>query len=214
VKSKEEVLRRLKKLRARYLRQYLRLSQDRLSRNCTYNHEVLVHPVKSRISDTHDLGEARPIASARSLIVLQESREDTPVRVCLYGCKDPAEWLGELCYTKEKAESCGWFKPSKDLAEAEKEFDLLLSDDAHVYENYRDMAALQWVLEDRIHKYRPGLLERIWRWFIRSRSIPAPKLPPPISEISPTRSDAPPVNIDLDVLENPDFDSKLTNLFR
>lgn len=215
MKSREEVLRRLKKLRARYLRQYLRQSQDRRPHNCRYNHEVRVPPARSHVSDVLGPGEERPVTPAKSLIVLQEeSHGEHPVRVCLYGCEDPASWSGELCYTEEKAESCGWFKPEKDPAEAEREFDALLSDDKYVYENYRDVAALQWVLEDRVHRHGPGLLERLWRWFVRPRSVPSPKLLPPVAELEPTRSDTPSRDVDPDVLENPDFDPKLTNLFR
>lgn len=215
MKSREEVLRRLKKLRARYLRQYLRQSQDRRPHNCAYNHEVLVPPAKSHLSDVPGPGEERPVTPAKSLVVLQgEPCGDAPIRVCLYGCEDPAGWTGELCYTEEKAGSCEWFKPEKDLAEAEREFDALLSDDAYVYENYRDVAALQWVLEDRVHRHRPGLIERFWRWFGRPRSVPAPKLLPPVTELDPTQLDIPSRGVDPDVLENPDFDPKLNNLFR
>lgn len=215
MKSREEVLRRLKKLRARYLRQYLRQSQDRHPHNCVYNHEVLVGPARSRLSDPGEdvpgPGEDRPVVPARSLVVLQDDRP--PVRLCLYGCEDPSGWAGELCYTDEKAESCGWFKPRKDSGEAEREFDLLLSDDVYVYENYRDVAALQWVLEDRVYKHRPGLIERLWRWLGRPRSVSAPKLLPPV-ELEPAKPVAPPRDVDQDVLENPDFDPKLTDLFR
>jgi len=212
VKSREEVLRRLKKLRARYLRRHLRLSQDRRPRNCSYNHEVQASPARSRFSDPGDdvsgPGDERPVQPARSssLVVLQD---DPSVRVCLYGCEDPATWAGDLCYTDEKAESCGWFKPEKDPAEAEREFDAMLADDKYVYDHYPDVAALQWVLEDRVHRHRPGLLERLWRRLFRPKSVSKPKLLPPVADLG---SDA--LDVDQDVLENPDFDPSLTGLFR
>lgn len=212
MKSREEILKRLRKLRSRYLRQHLRLSQDRLPANCSYNHEISVGPALS--GPARDTG-ARPVAPARaSLVVLQDAG---PTTVCLYGCEDPAAWAGELCYTREKAASCGWFKPKVDPSKAEREFDALMADDAYVYENYPDVAALQWVVDDRIHRHGPGLFERLLRWLFRSRSKVPPQLPPqelPRLPSDPGETDAPARDVDEDVLENPDFDPGLTNLFR
>lgn len=219
MKTKEEVVRRLRKLRVRYLRKHLSLSQDRLPRNCVYNHEVVVGAAKSHIPYEEAVpgaGQDRPVASSRStsLVVLQD--DEPPMRVCTYGCEDPSTWSGDLCYTAERAASCGWFKPAKPVREAELEFDRLLEDDEYVRDRYPDVATLQWVLEDRVHKHRPGLMERILRWFFRSRTKAPPMLPPPEVEVlGPDPADGTPMRpVDQDVLENPDFDPKLTNLFR
>jgi len=195
VKSEEEVLRRLRKLRGRYARQYLRRSQDRLHRNCVHNREhvgtrtVSDGPedgVPMRIRGGEDVeGLVAPDRRVRfgravSLVVLRE--EPSSVRLCMYGAEDPALWAGEVCDSDEKAASCPMFSPSVRKEDAMAAFKELMRDDAYVYENYRDVAALQWVLEDRVHHHRPGLLERLVHWFVARRAKvpkPLPALPEP-----------------------------------
>lgn len=195
MKSEEEVLRRLKKLRGRYARQYLKRSQDRLHLNCVHNRE---HVGTRAFPDPADDGSPMRIRGGEeveglvapdrhvrfgktvSLVVLRE--EPSPVRLCMYGSSDPASWAGEVCDSDEKAASCPMFAPSVRREEAMAAFEELMRDDDHVYENYKDLAALQWVLGDRVHRHRPGLLERLLNWFAVRRApvpAPAPALPEP-----------------------------------
>jgi len=197
VKSEEEVRRRLRKLRGRYARQFLRQSQDRLHRNCVHNYEHL--PLDAPLPGGDEAGPMRirggeeveglvvPDRRVRfgrtvSLVVLQDP---SPVRLCMYGSEDPASWAGEVCDRDEKAASCPWFSPAVPKEEALAAFDALLEDDGYVYENYRDLAALQWVLGDRVHRHPPGLWERLLDWMALLRtspSRPAPALPEPADD--------------------------------
>lgn len=185
MKSKEDIQGRLNKLRSRYARQYLRQSQDRLHRNCVYNYEEEPRPVYSSQEKGHSLKVKNDLFSPErevgpshsvSLVVLQEP---SPVRLCLYGSEDPITWEGELCDSDNKSKSCKWFRPKKDRKQAILEFEELLHDDKYVFDNYRDIATLQWVLDNRIHSTRPSFFELIKIWFliIFSRSKP-PALPP------------------------------------
>lgn len=201
MRSKEEILKRLKKLRGRYARQYLKSSQDRLHRNCKYN---LEH-TSNRERDDHGCDQNDPSSSdamaplrmaagedvdelipserlvrpskSTSIVVL---RDPTPVRLCMYGSENPSSWAGELCDRDERAASCPWFSPSVSVQSATASFDGLMADDKYVYENYKDIAALQWVLGDRVYKHRWGLMDqiRLWAHILFSRKVPA--LPAPV----------------------------------
>ena len=195
MRSREEVLKRLKKLRGRYARQFLKVSQDRLHRNCKHNCEHLPQGQVPAAAD-QDGGPIRMVAGedvegliapdrlvrfgrSVSLVVLHDP---APVRLCMYGSDNPASWAGELCDRDEKAASCPWFSPAVSLQSATAVFDGLMADDEYVYENYKDIAAIQWVLEDRVHKHRHGLWERLSWWFAsffvsRPRALPPPPVP-------------------------------------
>lgn len=191
MKSEEVILGRLKKLRSRYARQFLRRTQARLHRNCSYNREHLPRPPPAagptdgylRIRGGEGVeGLVSPNRMVRfgktvSLAVIQDP---SPVRLCMYGADDPALWAGEVCDSDEKAAACEWFVPSVPKEEALASFDALLKDDDYVYENYKDVAALQWVLDDRVSNYGPGIVERLFSWFVLRLSKvrkPSPALP-------------------------------------
>lgn len=187
MKSKEDIQGRLNKLRSRYARQYLRQSQDRLHRNCIYNYEEIPRPVHSypnlknrslkvRNDDFFSPEREASPSHSVSLVVLQEP---SSIRLCLYGSEDPLTWDGELCDNDDKSKSCKWFRPEIDRKQALLEYEELLRDDKYVFENYRDIATLQWVLDNRVHLKRPSLFERIKTFLLIlfSRPIP-PALPP------------------------------------
>jgi hypothetical protein len=101
----------------------------------------------------------------------------------MYGADDPMNWPGDVC-DDDVAKRCKWFKPKKSAKEAHDEFMELLVDDEWVYENHRDVAALQWVLDNKGHRVSRRFLsvwERIWLWFVVCFTFvkkPAPSLPP------------------------------------
>jgi hypothetical protein len=96
-----------------------------------------------------------------TLIVIQP---DKPIRLCMYGSEDLTKWSGDICDGDDTSKSCKWFKPRITAEEAKKEFLDKLSDDKYVYDSYLDIATLQWVLEDRVHKHRLSLWERFLIW--------------------------------------------------
>lgn len=219
MKTQDEILKRLRKLRVRYLRLYAKESQSRCPSNCKWNHTVSVPVAKSSISGSTSVvsgpGFERPVASSHSTSIVVLSESDPFVHVCIYGSENPSLWNGELCYTTEKASSCSWFKPVIQLADIENEFCSLLSDDNYVVNNYPDIAALQWVISDRIYRHKLRFFERVILFIFRFRTRIKPVLK--LSEISELEHDSNNTSerdIDLDVLENEDFDPKLKNLFR
>jgi hypothetical protein len=65
------------------------------------------------------------------------------------------------------------------VIEAESHAESLLADDDWVFTNMKDVAALQWVLGDRVYKHELTLSQRIGRWFLRRFTKVVPALPHP-----------------------------------
>lgn len=174
MKSLETVERRLRTLRVRYIKQHISASQERLPKNCVFNYEQIPtgYYEKSRSIDVD--------IAPRSSVTLVVIQPEAPLRLCMYGAEDPSKWLGDVCDKAETARGCGWFKPKTSVDEAKDEFVSLLADDEYTYDNYRDVATLQWVLNDRVHKKALSMWERLVIWiysfFIRVRP-PVPQLP-------------------------------------
>ncbi len=173
MKSESVVQRRAQRLRDRYLRRHVLLSQERRHRNCVYNQEHVPNKLPYSSSDLSTELDLAP-RQVRTLVVIQD--RDRPVRLCTYGCGDPANWDRDVCDDDGISATCGEFKARLGADEAYDEFMALLEDDKYVYENFRDLAALQWVLEDR----RPRLpwYVRLFRHFFGKSSV-APSLLPP-----------------------------------
>jgi hypothetical protein len=97
-----------------------------------------------------------------SLVVIQP---DQKIRLCMYGSENPSEWPGNVCDTVETARECKLFQPRVSEKDAVKEFNDLMADDAWVYEHHKDIAALQWVLEERVHKIDLSAWDNLLLWF-------------------------------------------------
>lgn len=97
----------------------------------------------------------------RTLVVIQEDR---PIRLCMYGADDASRWPGNVCDSDDVARSCPMFKARLSVGEAKDEFAHLIEDDEYVFNNYRDVATLQWVLGERIHERELSLWERLVVW--------------------------------------------------
>ncbi len=115
------------------------LSRERRHHNCVYNREHLPRKLPYSLSDVTTELDLAP-RRVTTLVVIQE---DKPVRLCAYGCDAPADWQGNsraeenyVCDSDSVSADCSLFEP-------------LLGPDEAVYENFRDLAVLQWVLEDR-----------------------------------------------------------------
>ncbi len=173
MKSESVVRKRAERLRDRYLRRYVALSQERRHENCVHNREYLPRKLPYSQSDLSTELDLAP-RKVMTLLVIQEER---PVRVCMYGAERPAEWSGDICDDDSISPTCKFFVPLKTVSEATDEFMSLLADDKYVYDSFRDLAALQWVLGDR----RPRLpwYRRLASFFVGKYLPKVPVLPSP-----------------------------------
>jgi hypothetical protein len=185
MKTEADVQKRLLKLRKRYRQQYVQERVGRHHQNCVHNYEH--KPTgKFKYSRSHDV--AMSPRKQTTLLVIQEER---PVRICMYG-SNGKDWNGDVCDRDEQASDCPWFKPARTEDEVGAEFDDAMSDVEFVFDNYRDVAALQWVLdirdstdmsEEPEHPVPTSWLGRLWDW-VRGPK-PAPQLPPAPPEEEP-----------------------------
>lgn len=111
----------------------------------------------------------------------------------MYGSEDPANWPGDICDKNETAQSCPKFKPIVSLEEVQAKAQALLANDEWVFENMKDVAALQWVIGDRIHRHRPSFFQRLFLW-IRTRML----------KVSPSKPLAPLPEIPSNLWDEPD----------
>jgi hypothetical protein len=158
VKTPEEVRRRLLKLRARYLKKFCTQVCSKRHQNCIYNVEHL-HTSSSKDTVPTEVEIAPRIVS--TLIVIEPN---LPIRLCTYGSERPDLWNGDICDDDETAKKCPYFVAKVSEGQAVDEFNTLMADDDYVLENYKDMATLQWVLSDRVHRMPLSLWDRIILW--------------------------------------------------
>jgi hypothetical protein len=178
MKTQSEIEKRLQKLRKRYRQKYVQERIGRHHENCVHNY---VHAPRGQFkySRSHDV-ELAP-RKQTTLMVIQPEQS---IRICTYGSAGK-EWNGDVCDSDDKSSDCPWFKAARSEEEVGAEFDAVLADVEFVFENFRDMATLQWVLDVRSPDEvpdeplpPPSLLDRLLSWF---RPKP-PQLPPPDPE--------------------------------
>lgn len=189
MKSKADVERRLRSLRVKYAKKYVAKTQERAHRNCVYNHEHV--PVGRPAQKDGPDGKLVP----RRQVTLMVLQPDQSVRLCMYGCGDTANWPGDVCDSDDVSRSCPKFKPRQSMESAKAEFMEHLKDDEWVFEHHKDLAAFQWVLEDRLHRMQLSWLERLMLWFyavLFRRAKPSPQLPAPPIPQDLWSDDAPP----------------------
>jgi hypothetical protein len=97
-----------------------------------------------------------------TLVVIQP---DSPIRLCMYGSEKPDLWNGDVCDDDATAHACPYFSPKISEDRSVEKFNELMSDDAFVLENYKDIASLQWVLNDRVHLTPLSVWDKIKIWF-------------------------------------------------
>jgi hypothetical protein len=171
VKTRDQIESRLKKLRMRYAHKHIEATQQRCFSNCEFNQ---VH--SPRTLDYKPL-ESEFEMAPRKQNTLMVMSEDRAIHLCMYGSNNPTTWPGDTCDTDEKAKRCPMFKPRVTLEQARTEFMTKLHDDEYVFDNFRDVATLQWVLGERIHEVPLTLFERFWFWFKAKFWKPVPALP-------------------------------------
>jgi len=174
VKTKDEIERRLTKLRTRYAHKHVDLSQQRKHLNCVYNHAHKPNGNPKNLDTELEIAPRKQV----TLLVIQDEQ---PIHLCMYGSDDPASWPGNICDDDAISRSCKMFQPKVSLDQARQEFIDKLSDDEYVFNNYRDMATLQWVLGKRVHEVPLTLWERFVFWFkskLFKPQVPVAILPP------------------------------------
>ena len=172
MKNHSEVESRLKKLRTRYAHKHVENTQKRCFKNCTFN---AVHKTeKLDYGQVETELELSPRIQKTSVFINDENKA---IHLCMYGAKDPSTWSGDICDNDEKARHCPMFKPTVTVEQAKLEFLERLSDDEFVFDNYRDVATLQWVLNQRVHEIPLTLFERFWFWLRIKFWRPEPALP-------------------------------------
>lgn len=171
MKTKEEIKKRLRKLRERYARKYIESSQQRIHINCVHNHEHLPSPIPTTPVVRSQQDRKMAPSHSVSLVVIQEER---PIFLCMYGSDDPSKWGGTICDNNDISRSCKTFKPILNLEQAKQEFLESMVDDEYVFNNYRDVATLQWVLGERVHNFPLTLFEQFKFW-IQSKIFKTPK---------------------------------------
>lgn len=191
MKTQSEIEKRLQKLRKRYRQKYVQERIGRHHANCVYNYE---HSPRGQFKYSRSVDVDLAPRKQTTLMVIQPEQS---VRICTYGSTSK-DWNGDLCDTDEKAAGCPWFKARCSEDEVGAEFDQLMSDVEFVFENYRDMATLQWVLDirspDEVPEDPPPPLP-LWKRVVRWLTVtvagppPAPRLPPaevePVTEPNP-----------------------------
>ncbi len=156
----------------RYAHKHVDSSQKRCFHNCTYNYE---HRGTARLSNDRSPPDLE--ISPRRQVTLMVVREEKSVHLCMYGSKNPEDWPGDICETDEKARGCSWFEPRVNIKQAREEFMDKLQDDEYVFNAYRDVATLQWVLGERVHTMGLSFLDRFFFWFKGLFHKPDPLVP-------------------------------------
>lgn len=185
MKTQFEIEKRLQKLRRRYRQKYVQERTGRHHENCVHNY---VHAPRGQFKYSRSADVDMAPRKQTTLLVIQPEQS---IRICTYGSTGK-DWNGDVCDSDEKSSGCPWFKPARSEDEVGEEFDAVLSDVEFVFENYRDMATLQWVLDVRSPDEvddplpSPTLLDRILGWFRpKPMQLPPPEPEEPATEPNP-----------------------------
>jgi len=172
MKNVDEVRKRLEKLRTRYLRQHCSTVRAKKPQNCVHNVLHTPRPQKKQV-----LTEVERAPRVVTTLVIM--RPESPVRLCMYGSENSATWNGDLCDGDAVAQNCPYFEAKLSEEQAAIEFEELMADDEHVVKHYGDVAALQWVLGERVYRVPLSAWGRFLLWidgFMRNTMRPVPRL--------------------------------------
>lgn len=93
----------------------------------------------------------------------KETGKEVVVGLCMYGSENPEEWPGTIC---ETIEDCHHFEPKYTKEEVKAEFEESLKDEVVVAHQYKDIAALQWVLDDKVYSWDLAWYQRLHLWLL------------------------------------------------
>jgi hypothetical protein len=75
--------------------------------------------------------------------------EDGEIGLCMLGADSPEEWAGNVCDDEETAKKCPFFELKHDRDRLRTQFFERLERRDVLVDQYKDIAALKWVLEQR-----------------------------------------------------------------
>lgn len=176
MKSEDQIKSRLNSLYSKHKKLWVKENTSPSPDTCIHNYNHVPRPLVPR---PRDLEFKLAPRVQKTLVVIENA--DRAVRICMYGSENQDKWNGTICDSVEHAQSCPLFTPSISIEEAQSQYENLIMDDEYVYENYKDIAALQWVLDIRaenksvILTERPGFLAFVWSflisWFTNVRTF-------------------------------------------
>lgn len=158
-----EIENRISKLKARNKRKYLSDNTSKLPHNCSFNHEYIPKPLSYGKEYEFEIAPRK----SNSLVIIQE---DLPVKICMYG-SDSSKWNGDICDDETVSSPCPFFKPVHSEEELGKEYEENTLNNEYVYENYPEVAALQWILDNEpieiysIKQHFISLYLFLFNWF-------------------------------------------------
>jgi len=150
MRTEADIRQKLKQVQYRHLKKLLEANFRQRPCNCAYNE---VH-------------------------LPRNSHHGKPVGLCMFSAEDPEDWQGVICDEElggvALARECNLFRPHKTKLEIKAEFhDLMTNADiGTVAAQYPDIAAMMWVLDERV--YEPTLWQRFLLWWKPAHVIPMP----------------------------------------
>lgn len=146
MKTEEEVQKRLLKLRNRRLRQFCSSARAKKPENCVHNicHAPMPYSPSNAVETELEI-------APRQVSTSIHTNKPQTIRLCVYGSENPGTWNGDICDSDDVALACNKFSHKVSEEEATAAFNATMADDEYVLKNHSDIAALQWVLETRVH---------------------------------------------------------------
>lgn len=154
MKNEYEIRKKLNHVVNRHAVKYVKSKISRHFYNCKYN--IIVEPEKAHGTDAEDvIDDLYPNKSVTRLNLYPGE----PTGACTYG--NNGQWNGVICDNDEIPSGCPKFTNTMDKETALSEFNSILKDDDLVLKQYKDIAILQWVLDDRMREVSLSLFSRI-----------------------------------------------------
>lgn len=156
MQRESQIRRKLSRIKFYYLKKRYEKEMSRRPWNCRFNY---VHRAQNnRVADmSWEEGNYRhapypeaPLEEAQhSAILIEAEKTGATIRLCGYGCDSSENWNGIICEDVNTAKKCPMFELKKTKEQVEAEFEEELSDLENLATNYKDIAALQWVLDEK-----------------------------------------------------------------
>lgn len=133
--SGDKIEKKLKEVKKNYLAREYRDKLHRCPVNCEYNYRHTT---------------------------LDSEGKEVEVGLCMLGSDNSEEWQGLICDDEETAKNCPYFTGKHTRDSIQKDFEESLDDEIIVANNYKDIAALSWVLGKKDYSWDLTLKQRVW----------------------------------------------------
>lgn len=135
MKSQTEVRKKLKDVKYSYLTKELKRSLKVCPQNCVYNYRH---------------------------VELNDEGEEVEIGLCTYGAD--GDWNGNICDDEETALACPVKKLLHTKEDVKRNFEKSLEDEVIVAHQYKDIAALQWVIGDKVYAWDLTFIQKLILW--------------------------------------------------